>query len=339
MRIDCLKWLIFPFILLSCTDSARKKNREVVEDTNSPKDTLIVVQEVPRKVDILPKDILFEKELLYDQYTLEEVYPYKDTIRLFQWDKMRKELVKVENVQRDSVSWGVFQNRQNKNGESPLVKKFARNAYKRIADTLGVERFQSVPLYLLTDTVVPEIYGRDGSLAQMIGEEGSFYHVKTIYKAGEFYVPKKYVKSIETKSFTRVAMVDRTNQNIATLEKESKRWLVRSMNPATTGLYKPPYQLETPTGIFVVQEKKEKMYYLEDGTTRISGFSPYASRFCNGGYIHGVPVNNPKGNIVEYSYTLGTIPRSHMCVRNASSHAQFVYEWALLEKSLVIVIE
>jgi lipoprotein-anchoring transpeptidase ErfK/SrfK len=97
--------------------------------------------------------------------------------------------------------------------------------------------------------------------------------------------------------------------------------------------------METPVGIFVLQEQKTKMFYYGDGTKTIEGFAPWASRFTNGAYIHGVPVNNPKGKIVEYSWSLGTTPRSHMCVRNASSHAKFVYDWIKPYSSLVIVID
>lgn len=111
------------------------------------------------------------------------------------------------------------------------------------------------------------------------------------------------------------------------------------MNPATTGRHKPPHAQETPTGIFVLQEHKSKMFYFKDGTKRIEGYAPYASRFTAGAYIHGVPVNNPNGKITEYSSTLGTIPRSHMCVRNASSHAQFVYKRSKDFQTLVIVID
>jgi hypothetical protein len=111
------------------------------------------------------------------------------------------------------------------------------------------------------------------------------------------------------------------------------------MNPATSGVHRPPYSKETPTGMFVIQENKPKMFYYKDGTTTLEGFAPYASRFTNGGYIHGVPTNNPKGNIIEYSATLGTVPRSHMCVRNTTSHAKFIYDRAKPLKSLVIVID
>ena len=91
-----------------------------------------------------------------------------------------------------------------------------------------------------------------------------------------------------------------------------------------------------------VQEHKPKMYYLRDGSSEIAGFAPWASRFTRGGYIHGVPLNNPKAtekNYIEFSPTLGTTPRSHMCVRNATSHAKYIYDWATPLESLVIVID
>ena len=69
------------------------------------------------------------------------------------------------------------------------------------------------------------------------------------------------------------------------------------------------------------------------------GFAPYANRFTNGAYIHGVPVNAPRKSLIEYSPSLGTTPRSHMCVRNATSHAQFVYDWAPVNKTIVFVLE
>jgi hypothetical protein len=139
--------------------------------------------------------------------------------------------------------------------------------------------------------------------------------------------------------FKIINIVDVRNQNICTLEKVGNEWLIRSMNPATSGRHKPPHAQETPTGLFVVQEHKSKMFYYEDGTKTYGGFAPYATRFTAGAYIHGVPVNNPNGNIIEYSESLGTTPKSHMCVRNASSHAQFVYKRSKDLSSLVIVID
>ena len=111
------------------------------------------------------------------------------------------------------------------------------------------------------------------------------------------------------------------------------------MNPATTGRHHPPYAQETPLGIFVLQEKKVKMIFLKDGSADTGGFAPYASRFHNGGYIHGVPTNAPATYLLEYSQTLGTIPRSHMCVRNATSHAKFIFDWAPVNETIIFVLE
>ena len=111
------------------------------------------------------------------------------------------------------------------------------------------------------------------------------------------------------------------------------------MNPATTGRHAPPYAQETPLGVFLLQEKKKQMLFLKDGSTELGGEAPFASRFTNGAYIHGVPTNLPQTGIIEYSWSLGTVPKSHMCVRNATSHAQFIYEWAPTERTLIVVIE
>ena len=114
-------------------------------------DTVVPVVEVPRKEKLLTADdVTLTKDLLYDTYTLEDTYPYKDTVRSFKWDVIRNCLAYIENMQRDSVQWVVLQNYKNMNREAPLVRNFVRNTYRRVADTLGVERYQSVPLYLRT---------------------------------------------------------------------------------------------------------------------------------------------------------------------------------------------
>ncbi len=291
--------------------------------------------------DLTAEDIELEKELLNDKYTLEDTSPYNDTTRSFQWTKIKERLALLENIQKDSSRWCVLQNYKNRNGEAPLVKKYARDAYKRIADTLGVERYQSVPLYLLDDTLVAERYGQDGALTRYLGEVGSFVKVEPIFIGGEWLTPKRYVKLLpDTVVFDKAVAVDRQNQNIVTLErKEKATWLIRSMNPCTTGRHRPPYAQETPLGMFVLQEKKVKMVFLKDGSTATGGFAPYASRFHNGGYIHGVPTNAPATHLQEYSSTLGTIPRSHMCVRNATSHAKFVFDWGPVNETIIFVLE
>lgn len=333
---------------ISCGSSPRAGNLQVagdeqyldsmdVEDAAEP----TIQEKAP--VLVTAEDIVITKDLMYDKYTLEDEYLYNKTERRFQWDKIKDRLAFLENSINEGGSWVVFSNYKNRNGESPLIKNFRRNAYNRVCDTLlGTERYQSVPLYEMSDTLQPFAYGQDGALARIIDTtSGNFLGVEPLHLGGEWYVPKKYVKYIsDSIVFNKVIFVDRTNQNIATLEKQAdKQWVVRSMNPATTGRFKPPYAQRTPLGIFVVQDKKNRMVFLRDGSVETGGFAPYASRFTNGAYVHGVPTNEPNTSIIEYSYSLGTTPRSHMCVRNATSHAKFVYDWAPVNSSLVFVIE
>lgn len=288
-----------------------------------------------------PIRIIIEKQFLYDKHTLADTFPYKDTVRFFQWDKIREALRVVDSVQLESRLWGVLQNKRNVNRESPLVKEWHRNDFTRVSDKYGVERYQGIPMYAPDDPSVPERYGRDGSLVWIIGDrEADTLRVGNINFEDEWFVPKRYVKILsDTIIYTKVAMVDRTMQTIAVLEKSDGKWLVRSMNPATTGLHKPPYQQETPLGTFVVQEKRVRMIYLKDGTNEYGGYAPWASRFSSGGFVHGVPLTRLDAPMVEFSPTLGTTPRSHMCVRNATSHAKFFYDRAPVFQSLVIVIE
>lgn len=323
------------FILSACSQKADKS--PITEEVK--RDSTIVVHEEEKKAELSLNDIKIEKELLYDKYTLDDVYPYKDTTRVFQWDKIRERLLFLESVQQEATSWAILQNYKNRNKEAPLIKKYHRDEYNLVADSFGVARYQSVPLYHLNDSVTPERYGRDGSLVKYIGDNGNFIKVSGVSFDGEWLVPKRYVKQIgDTITYKKAIFVDVTNQNITTLEKVNSTWYIRSMNPATTGQHRPPYQHETPLGLFVIQEQKPKMIYLVDGSTETGGFSPHASRFSNGGYIHGVPVNAPRTSLIEYSQTLGTTPRSHMCVRNATSHAKFIYDWAPVNRSVVFVI-
>lgn len=335
MKIATVALLFSLFIFNSCNEKAQEPSSV---DSQS-KDSLVV--EEPKTIHFDPDKIEIEKALLYDEHTLEDTYPYKDTVRVFQWDKIRKRLALLDSIESVSASWAILQNYKNKNGEAPLVKVYKRDSYKRISDTLGVERYQSVPLFLPTDSAVAEIYGRDGSLVKLIKNDSNrLVKIATIDMEGEWLVPKKYIKQVnDTIVFRKAIFVDLTNQNIATMEKEGDKWLVRSMNPATTGLHKPPHMQETPQGIFVVQEKKSKMVYLVDGSQETGGFAPYASRFSNGGYIHGVPVNAPSTKLIEFSSSLGTTPRSHMCVRNATSHAKFIYDWAPTEQTIVFIFD
>lgn len=292
------------------------------------------------------EEISITKELTFERYALDDTYEYNKKPRRVCYDIMKEHIARLQKAFAFSQKpWVVFQNYRNANGEAPLVKEFSRNEYKRIRDNYGVERFQGIPLYELTDSVKPQRYARDGWLGRLQEETtGKFYRVTSFTgdpKDGEWLVPKKYVKVIEgSPDFKKIAFIDRHNQNIAVLEKRNpKEWVVRSVNPATTGVRRPPYSQETPLGFYMVQMKKAKMYYVKNGTSTIAGYAPYASRFTQGAYIHGIPVAKPREREIEYSNSLGTIPRSHMCVRNATSHAKFVYDELPVMQSLVVVID
>lgn len=290
-----------------------------------------------------PAQVEIVKELSYTQHTLGDTYPYQDTVRRFQWDKINAWLVSLENVQRDSVHWVTLQNYKNENGIAPEVQDAELNEYRSASDAYGVSRYQSIPLYSADNMDAPERYGRDGSLFLYLKDSADYVKVCSMLYDGSWYVPQEYVQKLNATAFNKVIFVDRTDQNIASMEKgPGDIWYVRSMNPATTGRHNPPYQQETPLGVYVIQEHKPKMYYLHDGSSEIAGFAPWASRFTRGGYIHGVPLNNPNAtekNYIEFSQTLGTIPRSHMCVRNATSHARYLYDWAVPLESLVVVLD
>lgn len=288
-------------------------------------------------------EVKIEKALLYDKYTLADTYAYGKKKRSFQWEKIKERLERLEAMQDKSYHWGILRNYKDLNGQAPLAWGSKRNEYGRMADSLGTERYQGIPLYELSDTLRPALYGRDGNLVRILKtmKKSDFLKVQTVYpQEEEWLVPSRYVKSIgDTVRFEKAIFIDRHNQNIATLEKSEDQWLVRSMNPATTGRFKPPYAQPTPLGLFVVQQKKSKMVYLKDGSKEVGGFAPYANRFTCGAYIHGVPVVAPQTEMTEYSYSLGTTPRSHMCVRNVTSHSKFIYNWGSINTTVVFVLE
>lgn len=284
-----------------------------------------------------------QKELTYNKYTLKDNYKYGKTSRSFQWDKIEQYLDIIDSFEKQYVLFGTLKNYKNANGVPPKTRNNITKTHQKESierDAFGVRRYQGIPLYELDQLDDPVRYGLDGSLVMITDIDHDGYIVKFFGSNKQYKIPDKYVRELMVSKFPKVIFIDRKNQNTAILEKEKGVWKVRSMNPATTGLEAPPYKLATPTGVFVVQDKREKMYYLKDGSkTDIAGFAPYATRFSGGGYIHGVPLVNPNTKIIEYSATLGTTPRSHMCVRNATSHAKYIYDWTKNNQDLIIVIE
>lgn len=329
-------YLITLLITLGCNTKQSDDNKKdiiaVIDSIFQPKE---------EKRSLTANDITLNKDIQYENYLLDDEYPYNDTVRTFQWDKIKEKLAHIDNEVAKGGNWAIFSNYKNMNGEAPTVADFVRNEYKRVSDQYGVERYQSVPLYTSDIDTTLTRYGRDGWLVKILDSDTTeMVKVSGVSFEGEYLIPQGYlVKWGDTISINKVAVVDVTNQNIAVIEKREDGWYILSMNPATTGVHNPPYALETPVGVFAVQEQKQKMYYTKDGSSELAGYAPFASRFTNGGYIHGVPVQYPRQSIIEWSPTLGTIPRSHMCVRNASSHSEFIYDWATVKETVVVVID
>ncbi len=288
----------------------------------------------------LTTSIKLEKSLLYDKHTLKDNYKYGKIEREFQWDKITDKIDSLSVFKKKAKEFGALNNYHNRNGQAPMADSaFREKHYREIQDKYGVRQNQSVPLYHPTNLTIPARYGRDGSLVAIDRDSAGYLWIRMAKLEGKWIVPAKYVERLEKTDFQKLIFIDRTNQNIVTLEKGTTAWLIRSMNPVTTGMKRPPYHWKTPTGIYVVRGKLEKMYYLNDGNHEIAGYAPWATRFSGGAYLHGVPVAYPNRKVYEWSGSLGTTPRSHMCVRNATSHAKFIFDWAPVGKTLVIVYD
>jgi hypothetical protein len=206
--------------------------------------------------------------------------------------------------------------------------------------------YQSAPGYLQADTQAEFRYVPDGMLVRLLDETGEFYRVRVDSFNQELFVPKNYIDVNDAlNQLTQAIVVDRSQQNQAAFELSDKEIRMVSYTLATTGL-RGQSSFETPLGFYKTLEKKERFQYLKDGSNEIAGYAPFATRFCGGAYIHGVPVayqeeggEQVDPGIKEYLHTIGTFPRSHMCVRNFSSHAEFLYNWLEPANGAVIVIE
>ncbi|MGL5016090.1 MAG: L,D-transpeptidase [Bacteroidales bacterium] len=280
------------------------------------------------------------KELLYDKYTIADSYIYNKEQRSIHWNKIDSLLEMANTFERRNFLFGTLVNYKNRNGVAPVARDAKHDKFNNLRDSYGMLRYQSIPLYDEDDLTTPERYARDGTFVAILSSDTSqFVKVELPTIDGVWYVPRSYLYKIGPVTFRKAIFIDRKQQHIITLEQGNGEWLVRSQNPATTGQDRPPYKSATPLGVFVVQDKLQRMLYHRDGTKQIEGFAPFACRFTGGAYVHGFPVNNPEGEVIEYSPSLGTIPRSHMCVRNATSHAQFIYNWVDKYQALVFVYE
>jgi len=259
-------------------------------------------------------------------------------VRRFQFEKMSEVIERLmEDVEGGRMAY--VHNYKNVKGSPPLWKG-------KTVDEYGYRRSQSAPGYLAPDTKGEFRYIPDGMLLKVLKEEKDLVLAWVPSFQGEYWIPQKYVRFYpDMKEITKVIVVDRSQQNQAAFHIEPDGIRLVSYTLATTGK-KGPYSLETPLGIYMAIQKRDRFEYYGDGTTIIEGYAPYAVRFSGGGYIHGVPVNyqvidgqRVDPGMKEYLHTIGTEPRSHMCVRNYTSHAKFIYDWVEIGRSAVIVIE
>lgn len=260
------------------------------------------------------------------------------TPRNFRFDRMRDAV----NDLKQQVAQGplhFISNYKNQNGPPPQKGDAA-------VDEHGYRVYHSAPAYFQVDTGGDFRYIPDGMLVRILGEAGDLYHVDVPSFDGDFYVPKKYIDADATLSrLNHVVVVDRTHQNQAAFEVAGDTLNLISYTLATTG-FPGEYSFETTLGSYKAIEKKDRFEYLKSDSPDVAGYAPFAVRFTGGAYIHGVPVAYEEQDgervdpgHIEYLHTIGTFPRSNMCVRNYTSHAEFLYNWMDYQNGAVIVIE
>lgn len=260
------------------------------------------------------------------------------TPRSFRFERMRDAV----NDLKQQVAQGplhFISNYKNQNGPPPQKGDAA-------VDEHGYRVYHSAPAYFQADTGGDFRYIPDGMLVRILGEAGDLYHVDVPSFDGDFYVPKKYIDADATLSrLNHVVVVDRTHQNQAAFEVAGDTLNLISYTLATTG-FPGEYSFETTLGSYKAIEKKDRFEYLKSDSPDVAGYAPFAVRFTGGAYIHGVPVAYEEQDgervdpgHIEYLHTIGTFPRSNMCVRNYTSHAEFLYNWMDYQSGAVIVIE
>ncbi len=259
--------------------------------------------------------------------------------RVFQFDKMHEAILKAEKIY-GTGPLTYINNYHNLKGYAPLYQG-------EELDRTGGRRSQSAPGYPNPSDLSEFSYLGDGTLVRVLSAGAYYTRVALVKDESVYFVQNKYIATPAAVTAVKKAIViDRANQNQVVFEKIDREWKVISYTLATTGTTG-KYHQPTPLGYYYGIEKRERFYYYKDGTTTIQGYAPYSIRFAGGAYVHGVPVNykfNAEGGRVdpgkvEYSKTMGTVPLSHKCVRNYTSHAKFIYDWYTPGEVIVIVIE
>lgn len=260
------------------------------------------------------------------------------TPRNFKFNKMVDAINElIQQINQGEMHY--ISNYKNQNGAPPQKGDAGVDEY-------GYRVYHSAPAYEEADTNSNYRYIPDGMLVRILGETEEFYYINAPTFNGDFYVPKQYINPDVTLSkLNHVVVVDRSQQNQASFEIGEEGLNLVSYTLSTTG-FPGDYSFETTLGSYKAIEKRDRFEYLKSGTQEIAGYAPFAIRFTGGAYIHGIPVAYEEEDgekidpgFIEYLHTIGTFPRSNMCVRNFTSHAEFLYNWMDIQNGAFIVIE
>ncbi|MFW5991698.1 MAG: L,D-transpeptidase [Halanaerobiaceae bacterium] len=260
------------------------------------------------------------------------------TPRKFRFGKMEES---INNLKQEIAAGNLHYviNYKNQNGAPPQEGDTA-------VDEHGYRVYHSAPAYVEPRVDSNYRYVPDGMLVRILGEKNNFYYVNILTFDENYYIPQKYINTdTGLNQLKHVLVVDRDQQNQAVFELAEDGLDLISYTLATTGKLG-NFSFETSLGSYKALEKKERFEYLKKGSEDIAGYAPFATRFSGGAYVHGVPVSYKEQNgekidpgREEYIQTIGTFPRSSMCVRNFTSHAEFIYNWMDVQNGAVIVIE
>ena len=101
--------IIASCVFYSCTSCTGEISPVHEQQTDSlSQDTIVQPEVKPVNKKLTAEQIEISKDLLYDQYTLEDTYPYKDTTRQFQWDKIKERLALLEKSRHNGASYRII---------------------------------------------------------------------------------------------------------------------------------------------------------------------------------------------------------------------------------------
>lgn len=334
--------ITFDYFLITAEDGAE------IRENPAPDATVIAEVENLDKVSLLQRvegesledSIIWYRVAFENDNEIKEGYLHstEGTPRSFRFDRMQDAIEELrEQLEQGELHF--ISNYKFENGVPPQEGDIA-------VDEHGYRFYHSAPAYEEADTNSNYRYIPDGILVRVLEETDEFYHVNVPTFDGDFYVPKQYIDPDETLSqLNHVIVVDRDQQNQASFELDENDLNLVSYTLSTTGI-PGDFSFETTLGSYKVIQVRDRFEYLQSGTQDIAGYAPFAIRFTGGAYIHGVPVAYEEEDgekvdpgLIEYLHTIGTFPRSNMCVRNFTSHAEFLYNWIDSENGAVIVIE